>query len=316
MESSKTGGSQGDGGDAIVGSVAGVVTSVGDARGDGDQPTAGQASVLFSALSAFLAHGGSSNLLSMKELGRISITSKSILAASQETFQLLYRQAVQAGASPSGYSVEATRFVWRDETLLHTWSGEGCLLSCFSNPDPAIVVRYGYKRMAGCLRSKLCMKCGSLAATANPLTFQRICDDCSEDDVEGYLILKSRVKSAFLLGEKDLRGIMSVTVPVCIGGRECESTIYLLNDIRLAAYDKWGGADGLASKFDRKNGITVAHARFTRGSEEQRKRQKVEMKAERDAAASSLRPFEDDESLRSWIKQIPSEYILRPLIVY
>lgn len=268
-------------------------------------------SIVSNALSTFLTHGGSNNLLTTKELGRISITSKSILAASQHTFELLYHQAVQAGASPSGYSIESTSFVWREGSVIVTWGGERCLVSCFSNPSPAVVARCGYKRMAGCLRSKLCMECGCLAASANPLTFLRLCHECSEVDKEGYLILKSRAKSAFLLGEKDLRGIMSVTVPVCVGGRDCESTIYLLDDVRALAFKKWGGADGLGAKFDEKNGVVVSHVRFTRRSEEQRKRRKVEVEREVASPVDSdeRRPFEDDKSLRSWIKHIPSEYL-------
>ena len=282
------------------------------------------------ALSTLLTHTGS-NLLSVESLGQLSIASSTLLSLTQPAWRQIFQNAVSAG-SPE-YSLETTTYLWRSDTLLNTWAGEDGLQSCIANPHPELIQRLpgGYKRAAGCLLSKYCARCGEYAATANPLTFQRLCDDCTQDDAEGFLILKSRAKSAFLLGERDLKPLekYSVTLPVKVIHRECETTVYLLSDVRRLAYERWGGRGALANRIDVKEGRVVAHDRVTRRSA---KRQKVDKNGggsgsggtdDRRMTRSSnkgknagvekepYRLFEDDHALRSWIDSIPIGVMIR-----
>ena len=282
------------------------------------------------ALSTLLTHTGS-KLLSVESLGQLSIASSTLLSLTQPAWRQIFQNAVSAG-SPE-YSLETTTYLWRSDTLLNTWAGENGLESCFDNPHPELIQRLpgGYKRAAGCLLSKYCARCGEYAATANPLTFQRLCDDCTRDDAEGFLILKSRAKSAFLLGERDLKALekYSVTLPVKVNHRECETTVYLLSDVRRLAYERWGGRDALANRIDVKEGRVVAHDRVTRRAA---KRQRVDQDGggsgsggtdNRRMTRSSnknkntgiekkpYRLFEDDHALRSWIDSIPIGVMIR-----
>ena len=291
------------------------------------------------ALSVLLTHSytaagddsdsDNADLLDIATLGNLSVVSPHLLSLTQPAWRLLYRRAVTAG-SPA-YAVETTTYLWRSDTLLNTWSGEDGLTPCFAAPHPDVISRLPgqYKTAAACLLTKTCATCGECAATAHPLTFRRLCDDCTRDDVGGYLILKSRAKAAFLVGEADLRPLekYSVTLPVMLSGRECHSTVYLLSDVRSLAYDKWGGREALARRIDVREGRIVEHGRATRAA----KRQKTESSdtsnenGGRMTTRSSTsgcncnedgderepyRPFEDDLALRCWIDSIPIGVLL------
>lgn len=280
------------------------------------------------ALSILLTHTGS-DLLSVESLGRLSIASSTLLSLTQPAWRHLFRKAVSAGSSE--YAAETTTYLWRSDTLLNTWAGENGLQSCFATPHPELIQRLpgGYKRAARCLLTKFCAHCGEYAATSNPLTHQRLCDDCTQYDTDGYLILKSRAKSAFLLGERDLKPLekYSVTLPVKVNHRECETTVYLLSDVRRLAYERWGGRDALANRIDVKEGRVVAHDRVTRRAA---KRQKVDKDVDSGTctddrrmtrssnknkiAGNQKKPyrlFEDDHALRSWIESIPIGVTIR-----
>ena len=177
--------------------------------------TAAGAGLAEQALSVLLTHsytaaGGADNssdadLLDVATLGALSIVSPHLLSLTQPAWRILYRRAVTAG-SPA-YAVETTTYLWRPNTLLNTWSGEDGLTPCFAAPHPAVISRLPgqYKTAAACLLTKTCAMCGEYAATANPLTFRRLCDDCTRDDVGGRLVQKSQAKTAFLLGEREGR---------------------------------------------------------------------------------------------------------------
>ena len=59
------------------------------------------------------------------------------------------------------------------EHRFSSWAGEDGLLQCFHSPSSEVLQSVGYKRAAGCLLGKSCKFCKTMAAKANPFTFER-----------------------------------------------------------------------------------------------------------------------------------------------
>lgn len=135
---------------------------------------------------------------------------------------------------------------------MKTWNGEPGLLPFFLNPDQRTLERVGFKRAAGCLLSKHCFLCGRKTATANPFTMTRTCQKCYWNNADFYAITNAKAKSAFLVREKDLRPLVSISHQVPLFTNENghgTSVMYLLSDVQNVSFAKYGGADGLAAEF-------------------------------------------------------------------
>ena len=145
------------------------------------------------------------DIFTIRELGRLSVSSKEIQKVFQETevWKVLWTRAVEAGrqcGDKEGVPLrEYTRMRWHNE--------EG-LLPCFLDPHLEILEQVGYKHALGCLVSKSCRRCGKMAGNANPFTLTRLCsEDCNpithSDDPTTWVICKTKAKDCFLLGEPE-----------------------------------------------------------------------------------------------------------------
>jgi hypothetical protein len=152
------------------------------------------------------------DFLDVRELGNLSISSKALFKLINPRWEVLWEQYVEAGAE---FKQETThrRYRWKGyPTHLWTHYQEG-LLPCFASPDMKVLKRCGYKHAVGCLRSKVCCKCGEIVASANPFTLDRLCYICAEEDENSWLIHTSKAKDGFLLGKLDLQALASAVVP-------------------------------------------------------------------------------------------------------
>lgn len=207
-------------------------------------------SLSLAAIQIVLRHDFS--LLNKRELGRLSIASKSTQKmADFWVWRKMFASALAIGRTfPAPILSPGMPLSAAAAFQVKSWNGEAGLLPFFLNPDARIVERMGMKHVCGCILSKHCFHCGKMAATANPLTMTRICQTCSATNEDSYVVAKARAKEAFLLGEKDLKHLVSVShqVPRITGGIGT-SIMYLMADVKDAAFAKYGGADGLAAEF-------------------------------------------------------------------
>jgi hypothetical protein len=102
-----------------------------------------------------------------------------------------------------------------------SWNGKGGLLCFFlalATQMTRTLKKVSYKHAAGCLLLQHCFTCGILCASANPFTMTQICKQCCKMDQDLYVISKSKAKEAFLLGEQDLKNLVSISheVPLVI----------------------------------------------------------------------------------------------------
>lgn len=176
---------------------------------------------------------------------------------------------------------------------IQTWAGERTMLTCFTDPDDKIIEKVGgYKQLAGCLLGKSCKKCGTISGDANPITFERICGDCSKDDESRYLIGKTKAKEAFLLTDKDLKALPGAEfASETFAGKSCKSAVHLMTDVKGASFKKFGGAKGLAKEIKKRK--KAAKERYNKSqftAKPQKKRSKVE--------GLSDRPADDLKDLR------------------
>ena len=161
-----------------------------------------------------------------------------------------------------------------------SWNGEAGLLPFFLEPDERTLEKVGYKHAVGCLLSRHCFTCGKIVATANPFTMTRVCEQCCEKNQDSYAISKSKAKEAFLLGERDLKNLISVSheVPLIIqrGDNTGTSVMYLMNDVMEPSFAKFGGAQGLVREFEtRTEKALLKYNTSQRTAKPQKKRPKV-----------------------------------------
>ena len=117
-------------------------------------------------------------------------------------------------------------------------------LDCFVNPDASVLERVGYGGASHCLLSLICYHCGNLACRANPITLNRVCQDCALKDDSSALILASKVPGNFYLDSIDLTAIPKAKVDnISHGSSRRGAAVHLLADVVAAAYAKYGGEE-------------------------------------------------------------------------
>jgi hypothetical protein len=161
------------------------------------------------------------------------------------------------------------------------WNDETGLLPFFLEPDQRALYKVGYRHAAGCLLSKHCFHCGKMACTANPFTMTRICKACDRNNEASFAICKAKAKEAFLLGEKYLRDLVSVSHPVGMitGGNNIRTSVMdLMLDVKNASFNKFGGADGLAQEISiRTEKAMTKYNKSQSTAKPQKKRPKVRL---------------------------------------
>jgi hypothetical protein len=234
-----------------------------------------------------VSHGGK-DFLGIRQLGRLSMVSKSVATILDDAlvWKNLFEEAAACGRggyashTDGGLSGNFGHFLRSNHNSISWKHDDEGLLACFSDPSEAVLERVGYKQAAACLLGKCCIHCGKLTGDANPMTLQRICKDCYEEDEASYIISKSKAKGAFLLSEKDVKSLPMASFPdFCYftPGKKITSTFLLANDVKEAAFSKHGGPDGLEAAITKKK--DVAKERFRKSqstSKPQKKRSKIE----------------------------------------
>jgi hypothetical protein len=223
------------------------------------------------ALRVLLSHDNAA-FLTLRELGRLSVCSKGIssLFGVEEAavWKKVFERCVEAGKN---FYEQRFGFRFSDRTC-RPWNGQSSLLECFAAPAPRVLAKVGYKRATGCLMGKSCTGCGLMESHANPLTLLRMCNSCSDADESSWLLLKSKAKEAFLLGDKDLEGLPAASLPTTNGRK----VVLFLSDVKETAFSKHGGAGGLAVKFEaRKSKALERYNKSQNTSKPQKKRSKI-----------------------------------------
>ncbi|KAL3915639.1 MAG: hypothetical protein SGILL_005553 [Bacillariaceae sp.] len=144
-----------------------------------------------------------------------------------------------------------------------TWGGEDGPLPCLSNPDEAILHECGYKRLAKLFCDPRCFECQQYGSGGNPVTLRRYCDDCSwKKMIEGKspeyrLVCEENAKDAFLLSDKDLKGLPKVSLTPMFENpaTASPSNFYMHKDIKRISFQNFGGADGLAEEIKRRESV-------------------------------------------------------------
>lgn len=247
------------------------------------------AELTLAALQAMLTHG--SEYLSVKELGRLSICAKATLNTVEAvgTWHRIFERTAQAGKVCVQDYPPSDAWGARHRGII--WNNEQGLLDCFAMPDPRIVVEVGWKRVAGCLVSKSCYHCESMASLADPFTFTRICTSCDQSHGNAWFMSKTKAKETFLLSDKDCADLPSARI---------SSSVYLIriSDAMNASYAKYGGADGLTAEFTkRKAAAIIRYEKSQSTAKPQKKRAKIER--------ISDRPEEDLASLKYHAQSFP-----------
>ena len=222
-------------------------------------------------------------LLNIREIGRLSTCSHKLAAAVDATS--VWKKVFER-ASNAGRKYDFLRSNGRNNHKYQFWSGEKGLLGCFSDPSEAVIEKIGYKRAAACLLTKSCARCGRIAGNANPLTMERLCCPCFKDDEASFMIAKSKAKEAFLLSEKDVKQLETKAQfpDRNFAGKDCTSTVLLMSEVKSAAFEKYGGADGLAEEIGKRK--RAAEERFQKSqktAKPQKKRSKIERLSDRPA---------------------------------
>jgi predicted nucleic acid-binding Zn-ribbon protein len=223
-----------------------------------------------------LNHGKASPFLTVRELGRLSICSKEIANIFGVEEAAVWKNVFERCAN-AGRVYQKQACASSDRTY-QSWFSEPGLLECFSDPDPKILAKVGFKQAAGCLMGKSCTQCGEMYSYANPMTLLRMCKPCSNNDESSWFLSKSKAKEAFLLGERDLRDLPQASFQSeMIPGRISNTVVVLLSDVKETAFLKYGGADGLAAEFEARTRKAVErYNKSQHTSKPQKKRPKIE----------------------------------------
>lgn len=104
---------------------------------------------------------------------------------------------------------------------------------------------------------------------------------CYGEAESSWLVSKSKAKEAFLLTEKDCKSLPKSEfasadfVPACV---------MLVEDVKKAAFDKFGGADGLSTEIRKRKAAADERFRKSQGTDKpQKKRSKIERLTDRPA---------------------------------
>jgi hypothetical protein len=236
------------------------------------------------------------DFLGVRELGNLSISSKTLFKLINPRWGVLWEQYAEAGAE---FKEEKHR--WKGYPT-HIWTDEKGLLPCFTSPDMKVLERCGYKHAVGCLRSKVCCKCGEIAASANPFTLDRLCNICAEEDENSWLIHKPMAKYAFLLGEVDLRALASASVQYRtingIARSDAITVVFLLTDVVKASFAKHGGVVGLEAAFEKKKAVAMQRYQKSQSTD---KPQQNKLKI----TTMLTRPADNLKRLKAWFSTLP-----------
>ena len=263
--------------------------------GAGVETTAADSSALLGALDILLRHNQHGNIsskhksaiLSLCDIGRLACCSKAVseVVGDAPLWRQLFDRAAKSGRSRT---YGAPKFV--QGYAKSTVCGEKQLLSCFADPSDDVMDAVGWKKAAACLLSKKCVGCDELCALANPITMQRLCAECSKVNPSAYLINKTNARIYFCLSDSDLRPLRKATYENKTPNKKsCTSTLYLLSDVQVVAFKKYGNADGLAAEIGKRR--TTALERYERSqstSKPQKKRPKIERMPDRPGEGESL----------------------------
>lgn len=248
-------------------------------------------------------HGTLLDLLTIRDLGRLSICSKKIASLFRDAlvWKSVFRKVTDENRKEYTSLYNPGHFLQTGHYSI-SWTGEGGLMSCFSNPSKEVIetLSGGYKQALGCLLGKACNRCGGMTGLANPLTMQRLCGACHDNESsDQYLISKSKAKEAFLLSEKDCKALPNATFEgETFVGKPCTQTLLLVSHVKEAAFRKYGGAGGLASEIQRRK--ATAQARYSASqstTKPQKKRSKIERLSDRPADGNL-------KNLRFWSKGV------------
>ncbi|CAB9500492.1 expressed unknown protein [Seminavis robusta] len=231
--------------------------------------------LLVPALLVVLQHDR--NLLSLKDLGNLSIGNKTLAKLVEDcaVWKTLFEE-ISAAPMLEGTSSGIA------------WHGEEGLLPCFTNPDPRILQRVGYKHALGLLVSKTCQNCGILAGSAGPISLKRLCKICSKQDSSSWICVKTKAKDMFLLNDKDLAALPSATVTPGMGPDGKMSTLFSYEDVKQKSFQKWGGESGLEAEMNRR--IAAANRRY-----KQRQNTTKPMKKKPKVIHQSTRPADNPD---------------------
>jgi len=242
-------------------------------------------------LEALLRH--EPDLLDISSLGALSSCNKLLMSLTEPQWKVIWERFVEIGAE---FKHDLGGM---DGFRLISWIGETGLLGCFTDPNAVEACRFGYKHAVGCLKSKVCFKCGDMTSQAHPFTLTRLCKRCADNDQESWLIPKSKAKAALLLGEADLKALRSVTIPYkTLTGNDATSVLFLLNDAVEHCFSKYGGADGLEAAFEEKKRAALAKYEKSQSTQKPQKKKPKVMKM-------LNRPTEDLEDLKGSITTVP-----------
>lgn len=242
------------------------------------------------------------DLLSILDLGRLSITSNAVSLLFQEcqVWKSLFQKASDANRVEYSGSHDTGNFLFTGHAFT-TWMSEPGLLSCFSDPEESVIVNIpdGYKRALGCLLRKSCNRCLSMSGSAHPFTMERLCASCYDDDESLLLMSTSKAKEAFLLSDKDCNALPKVRFSGCtLSGKPCSHFLLLLSDVKATAFRKYGGADGLATKIQERKEAADERFRISQStSKPQKKRSKIER--------ISDYPADNPKNVRFWGDCLP-----------
>ncbi|CAB9506945.1 expressed unknown protein [Seminavis robusta] len=183
-----------------------------------------QEDLLVKAMLVVLHHG--QGLLSLQDIGRLSITSKAIQNTVEDCH--VWKSVFQdISPDPVPLSIlNAARAV--------TWNGEQGLLPCFTAPD-------------------------SPASGLQKSNWTTPVQDVQHDSA-AWTCVKTRAKEMFLLNYKDLDTLPSATVTPGTGPGGKTSTMYAYNDVKQKSFEKWGGAAGLEAEICRR--VIKANQRY------------------------------------------------------
>jgi hypothetical protein len=230
------------------------------------------------------------SLLTVQDLGRLSIASKKVAGILDRTFvwKNFFEMVADAGRGTYNGCIGEGHFLLAGHVRgCETWNHEDGWLACFSDPQDAVIAKVGYKRAARCLYGKTCSKvgCDRMTGRANPVTMERMCMACYGEAESSWLVSKSKAKEAFLLTEKDCKSLpKSEFASADFMGRGCTACVMLVEDVKKAALDKFGGADGLSTEIRKRKAAADERFRKSQGTDKpQKKRSKIERLTDRPA---------------------------------
>ena len=216
-------------------------------------------------------HSGAA-FLAPRDIGRLAACSSSFRdGPASRAWELLF-------TSMAGLKDSVCSTVTRPGRKM-TLGTEAGLLPCFARPSPRAIARCGGGWGGACkmLLRPDCSFCGGLAGTAIPLTVQRICLPCARSVPETFVCDIETAAEGFLLTADDIvesnPKLPTVLVPSypkhvsrsVIGelkeAPSPERRVALLSDVIAVAFEKHGGADGLAVVITAKNAaVAKKHA--------------------------------------------------------